>query len=732
MDPTTAHTAVPGTLSGPLTEKQEEGVSRRDSLLLVAALCLGGIAVNLLMIPLRDALHMAPLLPTLGTILAALCGGYLPAILTGFLTSVAAVVYDSSYAYYGSISVLVAFYAVYFNGRGWLSRFPRALFCIVGLAALDGGGGTLLSWLLNGMKADPVFSTAPSAALMASLGIDEVYAQLIVNVLESLVDKTISVIAVFLALRLIPGHILRLMHIYGWQQAPLRPEAQAAARQRYSRTMSLRSKILLLLAAALILVAAAAMSIGFLLFSRTTLSDSLKQAEGIAGMAAAFIDGDRVGDFLAEGEDAEGYRETEARLQQVWGSSERITYIYVYKILPDGCHVVFDLDTPELEGAAPGDVIEFDESFAPYLPLLLNGQPIEPIISDDTYGWLLTVYHPVYDSAGVCQCYAAADISMELLRTTEFTFFAKMVSLFLGFFVLVLSAGLWLAEYNITLPINTMAMAAGTFAYDSESARSGSIDRIRELEIRTGDEIENLYVAFEKTTEDTVRYISDVQEKSDEISKLQRGLILVLADIIESRDHCTGDHIRKTAEYTRIILEQMRREGIYADRLSDQFVEDVVNSAPLHDIGKIQVPDAILNKPDKLTDEEFRQMKSHTTAGSEIISRAIAIVPEDSGYLEEAKNLAACHHERWDGKGYPNGLAGEDIPLSARVMAVADVFDALVSRRSYKTPFSVDSALDLIRRESGTHFDPNIVTAFLHAEEKVRRAAATHMELAGS
>ena len=121
-------------------------------------------------------------------------------------------------------------------------------------------------------------------------------------------------------------------------------------------------------------------------------------------------------------------------------------------------------------------------------------------------------------------------------------------------------------------------------------------------------------------------------------------------------------------------------------------------------------------------------MKNHTNAGSSIISRAITAVSEDSGYLEEARNLAAYHHERWDGTGYPNGIAGEDIPLSARIMAVADVFDALVSRRSYKEPFPVEKAMSVIREGSGTHFDPTVVDAFLRAEDEVRRAVEANCE----
>ena len=219
------------------------------------------------------------------------------------------------------------------------------------------------------------------------------------------------------------------------------------------------------------------------------------------------------------------------------------------------------------------------------------------------------------------------------------------------------------------------------------------------------------------------------RQQIESISRMQNGLILVLADLVESRDQCTGDHIRKTAEYTRIIMTQMRKDGFYKDQLTDAFIEDVVRSAPLHDLGKIRVPDAILNKPGKLTDEEFEAIKEHTTAGGDIIGRAIDMVSDsDSGYLTEARNLAYYHHEKWNGKGYPQKLSGEDIPLSARIMAVADVFDALVSKRSYKEPFSIEQAIAIIKEGSGEHFDPKIVTAFLHAEDEIRMIAKQNAE----
>ena len=197
---------------------------------------------------------------------------------------------------------------------------------------------------------------------------------------------------------------------------------------------------------------------------------------------------------------------------------------------------------------------------------------------------------------------------------------------------------------------------------------------------------------------------------------------MMLADMVENRDQSTGDHIRKTAAYAMIVMEKMREKGYYAEQLTDQYITDVVKSAPLHDIGKIQVSDTILNKPGKLTDEEFEIMKTHTTAGKKIIEQTITTMPE-ADYLKEAEAIAYYHHEKWNGKGYPCGLAGEEIPLSARVMAVADVFDALVSKRCYKEPFSFEKAMSIIEEGAGSHFDPKVADAFLASSEEVRRIA---------
>ena len=484
---------------------------------------------------------------------------------------------------------------------------------------------------------------------------------------------------------------------------------------------SIQKKILLLIFVALAIFGFVSARLSYDYYMNATIEQHKRLGVSTSALVASVIDADRVPNFIKNGENASGYMNTKRQLEIIRDSSPNIKYVYVYKILPDGCHVVFDLDTDETAAGKPGEVVEFDESFKKYLPTLLKGGRIDPVISDDKFGWLLTVYTPVYDGDGICQCYAAVDISMDHLRDDTERYYQWLAKVFAGLLAVILLVALFLARRIIT-PINSMAKTTDGFVFDNEQALQNNLNLIRGLNIQTGDEVENLYRAFVKMTNDSVRYVSDINHKNETIRKMHDAFLLTLADMVENRDQNTGDHIRKTAAYVKILLEELKQEGVYTDQLTDRFMRNVVSSAPLHDVGKINVSDVILNKPGKLTDEEFEIMKTHTTAGGSIISSIIDKVP-DSDYLYEAKNLAMYHHEKWNGKGYPSGLAGEDIPLSARVMAVADVFDALISNRCYKKGFPYEKAFGIIREERGRQFDPKIVDAFFAAEDQILEVA---------
>ena len=696
------------------------------------ALCLSGLLINYLLAHVATGLNLPLYLDNIGSALAAALGGFLPGIIVGFFTNLLNGIGDYTTTYYGSLTVLIAIASAWFASKGFFTfREPWKLAVVIVVFALIGGAlGSVLTWALYGFEFGSGVS-APLALRIHAAGVESKFlSQFTADMLIDLLDKTITVLIVTLVLHVMPTFLKDRFYFAGWQQTPISREKRMATNQKQARLMSLRSKIVVLVTAGMVITGAIVTIISFIHFRTSAVDEQQELAWGVANVASDAIDGDRVEDYIRLGESAEGYARVYKRFNDLAKSSRSIQYVYAYKILEDCCQVVFDADTPDTPGGKPGDIVEFDEDFIDMLPDLLAGKEVPPIISTGQFGWLLTVYKPIYDSQGVCQCYVGVDVNMNHILQNGYEFLARVLSLFFGFLLLLLTATIWFAEYNIILPINALDIATGYSVYTSENARKQTIERIHELDIHTGDEIENLYHSVTRTTEDMVDTIENVERQSEIISKLQNGLILVLADMVESRDKCTGDHVRKTAAYTNIIMRELKKEGVYTDQLTDEFMYDVVNSAPLHDIGKIQVSDTILNKPGKLTDEEFEIMKSHTTAGAEVIKHAINTVAEEkSGYLKEAMNLAHYHHEKWNGKGYPCGLKGEEIPLSARIMAVADVFDALVSKRSYKDGFPFEEAMEIIQEGAGSHFDPKIADAFIRASDEVRRVMNTNMSL---
>ena len=210
-----------------------------------------------------------------------------------------------------------------------------------------------------------------------------------------------------------------------------------------------------------------------------------------------------------------------------------------------------------------------------------------------------------------------------------------------------------------------------------------------------------------------------IRERTAQLQRLQNSIVSVLADIVENRDKWTGGHIERTSIYIKILIDEMKERGVYVDEMHDWDMEKIISSARMHDLGKIAITDLILNKPGKLTDEEYEQMKSHATEGERIIDEIIADTGEKE-FLNNARLFAGNHHERWDGTGYPRGLKGTQIPLQGRIMAVVDVYDALVSERSYKKAFAHDEAVKIIMENEGIHYDPKIAEVFFLAKDKIR------------
>ena len=708
------------------SEVTKKAEARSNKYLLFQALFFAGaIIINFVLPRTASALGLPLYLDNVGTLLAAILGGYVPGIVVGYLNNIINMQGNPGNAYYVVLSTMIAACGTYVGRKGYYKSFGKALLTIPAYAFIGGVLGSILTYLLYGYGIGEGISASFAKTLFESGKLDAFWAQMASDAGIDMVDKTITVVLVFIILKLIPEQLKPGLWLTGWRQAPLSEDALTDARHNATRSFSLRGKIIAIISVIMVCVAVVTTMISYILFQNFAIKQYENSCTSAALLAADMVDPEKVEAYISFGDVSADYRRIEERMEKIREGNPDIEYIYVYRFEPEGVRVIFDLDTPDVKGQDAGTLIEYEDYLLPYKDAFLKGEAVEPVMDETIYGHLMTVFEPVYDADGNCLCYAAADIKVEDIWLATLNFMTKVFSLFVGFYIFILALCIWLVDYHLIYPIAAMTMSARKFAYDSEEAREVSVDRLQHLDIFTGDEIENLYESLSKTIAETVGYLEDVEAKGEEIAHMQNGLIYVLADMVESRDKNTGDHVRKTAAYVRLIMEKMKEKGMHADKLTDAYVEDVANSAPLHDVGKIMVSDIILNKPDRLTDEEYELMKKHTTAGSRIIDSAMALV-SDSGYLREAKDLATYHHERWDGKGYPSGLAGEDIPLSARIMAVADVFDALVSKRSYKEPFSFEKSMEIIKEGVGTQFDPEIAELFVEYAEDVRRVTKDH------
>lgn len=208
-----------------------------------------------------------------------------------------------------------------------------------------------------------------------------------------------------------------------------------------------------------------------------------------------------------------------------------------------------------------------------------------------------------------------------------------------------------------------------------------------------------------------------IENKTQKILEIQNSIITGMATMVESRDNSTGGHIKRTSDCVKIFVNRLKKEEKYS-KIPDHFYDCVIKAAPMHDLGKIAVDDSVLRKPGKFTDEEYEKMKKHSEEGARIVENVLSAV-DDLEFKKIAVNVAHYHHEKWNGQGYPAKISGEEIPLESRIMALADVFDALVSKRCYKDSFAYDKAFEIIQDSLGTHFDPELGKLFLECRSEL-------------
>ena len=697
---------------------------RRDSMYRALAVAIGIFSSTLLSYAaFRLKLPIYP--DALGTIAISAVGGLFPGIMTAVLTDTVCMLFNDNALYFGIVNVLTAIFTAWFIREKGFKYISNVIIFILSAGLIGGGLSGIIQWTLFG---EP--QSASIAELVDKTGIQSSIVRfllfLFINISVNIIEKGVSTGIVLLVMYFIPNEILIRIRNSGWRQRPLSPD-EVKEMDAYDTGvgLSIRRRMTIMLAVIALAVAVLMSYIGLGLYYRNAKEDVKNNAYDAAEAAAMVIDGDKIADFLKEGKDADGYKETADMLYYIWKGSTDVEYLYVLTIDEEYVTFVFDVYDETMESDeepyAPGDKVEIEEEFKPYMPELLAGEEIEPVVSDNTWSYLLTVYYPIYDSNGNTVCYTGADVSMNYLADYMKDFIFRVLLMLSAFFVLIVAYGLQTTGLYIVYPVESMVHEISKFTNGSSDQKQLDADvrSLRSLDISTGDEIEKLYRSVCKMAASQTEQIRSVRRLSENTAKMQDGLIITMADLVENRDSDTGAHIQKTAAYVKIIVEGLKKKGYYAEKITDKFMSDVVRSAPLHDVGKISIPDNVLNKPGKLTDEEYEIMKNHTTEGRKIMEKAIDTV-EGENYLKEARNMAAYHHERWDGKGYPEGLHGEVIPLSARIMAVADVFDALASPRVYKPPFPLEKALSIIQEGAGTQFDAKCVEVFLDALPEVK------------
>ena len=475
--------------------------------------------------------------------------------------------------------------------------------------------------------------------------------------------------------------------------------------------------------------------IGYHLFEKNVKENYQKYARTVLDNAYSIVELYSFGDMIADRDMPADYEKMRGYLNSIKENSD-IEYLYAiyFEDIEDIHSVTYAINTKTAEELENGGTYTYlgtpceaggfeDDTLLELQSAVKKGKKKSATLEghSDEYGHMLNGYRVIFDSKGKAVGLLCVEIDINNISKVLKQYISAIMLFAFIITVVIIAVFVIKTEHAIIFPITGISDAAEDFvkSIGSQEDMDKSVNELIRLKIRSRNEIGVLYKTISKMETAIAEQLSNIRQKNKNIMRMQNGLMVLMADMVAVRDSDTGAHIQKTSAYVKIILEGLQRKGYYQDILTPQYINDVVKSAPLHDVGKIHIRDEILNKTSKLTDEEYEIMKTHTTFGKEIIDKAINTV-DGEGYLLEARNMAAYHHERWDGTGYPEGLKGEEIPLSARVMAVADVLDALTSPRIYKPAFPLSVAIQKIEEGKEIQFDPKCVEALIDSLPEVK------------
>ena len=684
-----------------------------------------GILINALCAFISYKLNLPLFFDTIGTFAVAALGGYFPGVLVAVLTNLLCLVFNPEAIYFAIVNASIALVTAHFVSSRNLKTVKNIAKLAIYSALISGVLGSFIQWRLFDMPQNS-FVAVNVSTLSQSTGLPSFVIFLFVNIVLNIPDKAVSLLAALLLIRFIPEKTKEQIKGSSWRQRALTDREKKIMREWVKGNKhSVRTKMTFILVGMSFILVVAIFWVGVRIYLDNMLEERTNVAESTASLASELIPIDSIDSFIREGKEAEKYKETEDMLGLILKKSSNVDYLAAVKISESGMTVIcrpdIESDGEIVTGDEPGTFLTIPEYALGHKSELLKGEKIEPIPVKIQRNMQIVVFHPVLNERGNSVCYIITEAHMDYMTKNMRDYLTRIMFMMAGLFFLTLMYGFFITGANLVYPITSIVLAVEKFisAGSEQKKMDEALKLIRSLDISTDDEVEKLYYSISDMAANQTEQMRSLRRYTEATSKMQDGLIITMADLVENRDSDTGAHIQKMAAYVKIIVEGLKKKGYYAEKITPQFMSDIVRSAPLHDIGKINIPDNVLNKPGKLTAEEYEIMKTHTTAGEKIMEKAIKTV-EGENYLKEAKNMATYHHERWDGKGYPEGLHGEVIPLSARITAVADVFDALTSPRVYKPAFPLEEALAMIQEGSGTQFDPKCVEAFMESIPEVK------------
>ncbi|RKM62824.1 HD domain-containing protein [Butyrivibrio sp. XB500-5] len=682
------------------------------------------VAVNIIALRITAFFNLPIYLDTIGTISMAFVWGQLPAIVVAVLTYLIYGFFIPDSMCYAMIGVFVAIRATVYIGKENIT-IKKLLCFILDSAFMSGVLGALFQWLL--LEKPQLNYINDTARLMGgSSEKNFVIAMIILVITLNVIDKSISVLAAYGLYRLVPQDLRMIMWNSRWKQTPLSNKERKEIVQNSKKG---NTSIMVKVVVVLMLVTIFTSVILGVVSSRVNFDEAKERGRNmsadVAKLVATSIEQRYLEAFAQKNVKVNEYRDVKylqynEMLMSLKESIPLIERLYVFDIKDDSIYMIFDTDEDFQKSGILGEKTDDANFLMDSMNVLYDGPESGSRESIGKYGYLITSYEQIHATEDKA-FYVGAEVSLKDYNMFLKKYVIKITLTFSGFCALILSCGFMMAAHNLVYPIGALEMRIDEFmeSIEDQDELDESVRKLERLDIRTNDELERLYNSICKMANTTAEQMRNVLTLAQSNEKMQAGLVATMADIVESQNIDSKAHIQKTTAYVRIILEGLKRKGYYPEKLTLKYMKDVEMSTPLYDIGKIKIPESILNKPDALTDEEFEIMKTHTIEGKKILDNTISSMKGEN-YLKEARNMAAYHHEHWDGTGYPEGLHGEVIPLSARIMAIADVFDAVTSLRVYKSASNYQDALDVILDGSGTRFDPKCVEAFADSFSEVK------------